>query len=183
MKKIIDIDVASEFNTIVNIGRVRGNLKSDFNSECPEFYEVIEVFVEIADYAKNVGVKLAFEPLNRYETNFINNIDEGLNFLKMLDMDDVGLLIDTFHMNIEEARFRESILNSCSKILLVHIADSNRKYPGAGHIDFKEIIFALLDIGYGGYVSGEILPWPDSDTAASKTYELVCNLLNEYSKK
>jgi sugar phosphate isomerase/epimerase len=66
---------------------------------------------------------------------------------------------------------------------LVHIADSNRKYPGAGHIDFKEIIFALLDIGYGGYVSCEILPWPDSDTAASKTYELVCNLLNEYSKK
>ena len=80
--------------------------------------------------------------------------------------DNFGLLLDTFHMNIEEPSIEASIQACGSRIFHFHVADSNRWYPGAGHLDFPGILNQLYATKYTGFVSGEFLPKPDVDTAA-----------------
>ncbi len=75
---------------------------------------------------------------------------------------------DTFHMNIEEADIEASIRACGDRIFHFHVADSNRWYPGAGHLRFDSILNALYGTGYTGYVSGEWMPMPDADTSAQK---------------
>jgi sugar phosphate isomerase/epimerase len=79
-----------------------------------------------------------------------------------------GLLLDTFHMNIEETDLEEAIRSGGDRIFHFHVADSNRWHPGAGHLDFKQLLKSLTSIGYEGWVSGEFLPLPDVDTAAQQ---------------
>jgi sugar phosphate isomerase/epimerase len=74
-------------------------------------------------------------------------------------------------MNIEDASIAASLTEAGPRCWHVHIADSNRLYPGAGHLDFAPIFAALRGMGYTGYVSAELFPRPDPDTAAVKTIE------------
>ena len=87
---------------------------------------------------------MVIEPLNRYEINFLNTIKEALEFLSSLGDDNIGILADSFHMNIEEANFYQSIIETGDRLWHFHIADSNRWAPGFGHIDF-ESIFELCE--------------------------------------
>ena len=91
-----------------------------------------------------------------------------MDLIERVGADNFGLLLDTFHMNIEEPSIEESIRKCGERIFHFHLADSNRWYPGAGHIDFKSILTALKDTGYQGFISGEFLPKPDVDTAAQE---------------
>ena len=111
-------------------------------------------------------VRLALEPINRYETTLINNAAQGLELIERVGADNFGLLLDTFHMNIEEPDIEASIRQCGAHIFHFHVADSNRWYPGAGHLDFKSILKMLFDTGYPGWVSGEFLPKPDAESAA-----------------
>jgi len=88
----------------------------------------------------------------------------------------MGLLLDTFHMNIEEAVIEESVRTARDRIFHFHVADSNRWYPGAGHLDFRSVLAALYDTGYSGYVSGEFMPLPDADTAAQRSITFLRGL-------
>ena len=161
---------AEQFNAIVIIGLVRGKKESELNNEIVESW-LIEALSECA--SSNEKIKIAIEPINRYETNLINNVNSGLLLLEKLNRKNIGLLLDTFHMNIEEPSIIESIKNAKEKLFHFHIADSNRWHPGAGHIDFKVIFDTLLEINYTGFVSAEILPLPDSDTSAKNTIEFL----------
>jgi sugar phosphate isomerase/epimerase len=125
-----------------------------------------EALVECCAAARPLGVKLALEPINRYETSMINNVTDGLELISRVKADNLGLLLDTFHMNIEEADIPESIRACGERIFHFHVADSNRMYPGGGHLDFKAILSTLEATGYEGYISGEFLPLPDAETAA-----------------
>jgi len=80
-------------------------------------------------------------------------------------------------MNIEEPSIEESVKAAKGRLLHVHVADSNRWYPGAGHLDFARIVAALRDIGYEGYLSAEILPLPDPDTCVRRTIEFLRGVL------
>ena len=115
------------------------------------------------------GVRIALEPICRYETTLINNAAQGLDLLERVGAENMGLLLDTFHMNIEEPVIEESIRACGDRIFHFHVADSNRWYPGAGHLDFKSILGALYATGYRGYVSGEFMPMPDADTSAQRS--------------
>ncbi len=115
------------------------------------------------------------EPLNRYEINFLNTIEEALEFLSSLGDDNIGILADSFHMNIEEASFYQSIIEAGDLLWHFHIADSNRWAPGFGHIDFGSIFRALRDTNYQGFVSAEILQKPNFLEAAKQTI----NYLNQ----
>lgn len=162
------IDIASEFGSKVNIGRVRGFI----NAEEREIVEgrFIETTSHLLSYAKRMKVELILEPINRYETDFINTLQEGLELIERfnkLGFDNIGLMPDLFHMNIEEKDITESLKIAKEKISYIHFADSNRYAPGQGHLDFKSVINTLKEIGYNGYVTLEILPKPDPDTAAS----------------
>jgi sugar phosphate isomerase/epimerase len=112
-----------------------------------------------------------YEPLNRYETNLFHRVGETLDFLAPLRTQNVKLLGDLFHMNLEEADLAAAVRQAGAKLGHVHFADSNRQAAGFGHTDFAPIAEALRQISYHGYASAEILPLPDADTAARKTIE------------
>jgi sugar phosphate isomerase/epimerase len=114
------------------------------------------------------GVRLCLEPLNRYETGLIHDVADGLALIERVGADNLGLLLDTFHMNIEEPDLAGAIRAASQRLFHFHVADSNRRYPGAGHVDFGHLLAVLAKVGYTGYVSGEFMPLPDADTAAEQ---------------
>ena len=120
---------------------------------------------ECADYAAERGVDLFVEPINRYETGFIITADDCLSFFDTVDRPNCKVLLDTFHMNIEEADIYATIARVGKRIGHVHVADSNRRSPGAGHLDFARIVNTLHGAGYNGFLSAEIFPDPDPETA------------------
>lgn len=104
----------------------------------------------IADYALEKGVRLAIEPLNRFETDFINTVEQGLEFLKRVNRENVGFLLDTFHMNIEEKSLPMAIRMAEGKLFDFHSCSNDRGTPGEDHIDWQGIKDAFNDIGYDG---------------------------------
>jgi sugar phosphate isomerase/epimerase len=162
------IDLASRLGAIVNIGRLRGQL-AFLTSAAHPWASALNALRGVIEYAAGNGVRIAIEPLNRYETDFVHSAADGLRLVNDLGYDNVGLMLDTFHMNIEDASIADGFRLASDRLWHVHIADSNRRHPGAGHIDFDSVFEALEEIGYLGYVSGEMLPLPDPDTAAQRT--------------
>lgn len=170
------IDLAREFNALVILGLIRGKVQPTVTREQVRPW-LIEAMQVVARAAKEKSVRLAIEPLNRYETDLINTAPEALGLVDELGADNVGVLFDTFHANIEEARI-EIGLRLCGKRLFhVHVADSNRWYPGAGHIDFARILATLREMKYDGWVSAEILPKPSILVAAEQTMRTMKSLL------
>ena len=108
-----------------------------------------------AQYAKERNIRLAVEPLNRFETDFINTVCQGRDFIDRIDMDNVGLLIDTFHMNIEEKNIGEAIRLAGDKIFNFHACGSDRGTPGEDNTKWDEVKQALCDVGYDGLVTIE----------------------------
>jgi sugar phosphate isomerase/epimerase len=161
------IDAAERFRSMVNIGRVRGPLETGQPRRVAEdrFLEALE---EVAAYAEPKGVVVALEPVNRYEINFINRLEEAAVMIDRLGRPNVRIMPDVFHMNIEEASIEGSLMAFRDYVGYVHFADSNRSAPGMGHLNFPNIIAALKAIQYTGYVTAEILPHPDPDTAAAR---------------
>jgi len=164
------INFAAKFSAQVIIGLIRGKVEEGVSQEDAEKW-TLDCIRECARKAQELGVSLTIEPLNRYETNFLNTIAETINFVKKVNLSNIGILIDTFHMNIEEVSMYESIRNSKNYLSHVHVADSNRWAPGSGHLDFTHIIKTLEEIDYKDYISAEILPLPDPDSAARLAIE------------
>jgi sugar phosphate isomerase/epimerase len=159
------VEVASEFGATVNMGRVRGFIAEGETAAVAE-QRFADVVREIAAYAQPRGVGLLLEPVNRYEINFINSLEEGVALLERLRIPGLALMPDVFHMNIEDASIEGSLTKHIQHVAYVHFADSNRLAPGWGHLDFGSIVRALREAGYAGWTSVEILPKPDPDSAA-----------------
>ena len=123
-----------------------------------------------ADIAKQAGVDLVLEIVNRFESNLLNTTAQGLDFIKATGSDHVRLHLDTFHMNIEEANPAAAIRLAGDKIGYFHIGESNRGYLGDGVINFDLIFDALLDIGYGRDITFESF----STTIVDEALSLVC---------
>jgi sugar phosphate isomerase/epimerase len=162
------IDCAGGFGAPVIIGSMQGRW-GDGVTRAQALAWLAEAFEELAPRAAVHGVTLLYEPLNRYETNLLNRVDDTLGFLKPLRAQNVKLLCDLFHMNIEEAAVGDALRLAGHQLGHIHFADSNRHAIGFGHTDIAPVVQALRDTGYAGYVSGEVLPLPDGDTAAKQT--------------
>ena len=161
--------------TVIIIGLLRGIVKPGVDHEQAMDW-LIEALQACADAAAPHGVRLALEPINRYETTLINTVSQGLALIERVGADNFGLLLDTFHMNIEEPSIKESIRACGDRIFHFHVADSNRWYPGAGHLDFESILEALFATGYQHYISGEFMPMPDADTSAREAIAYLRNI-------
>jgi sugar phosphate isomerase/epimerase len=109
-------------------------------------------------YAGEHGIRLAVEAWNRYETYLVTRLEHSLDLVNRVNLPNVGCMGDTYHMNIEETDIAEAFRKVGNKLAYVHFADSNRAAPGQGHIDFRPIAQALIDIEYKGYISMELLP-------------------------
>lgn len=182
IKKIIDL--AYNFNASVIIGLIRGkvdNKSEDFKSQLEQAEKNIsECLQECLVYSEKYSTNFLLEPINRYETNIFNRLGEVVTFLEKyknkLDPARVGVLADTFHMNIEESVMEESFSKYIKYIKHIHFADSNRWAPGFGHIDFVKIYKILKNNKYNNFISFEILPMPQAEVAAKKALEFVKRL-------
>jgi sugar phosphate isomerase/epimerase len=161
------VPLARKAGAVIIIGLVRGVVQEGVSERQAREW-MFSSFKSCVETAAKEGVRIAFEPLNRYETPLLNTAKEGLELIDRVGADNLGLLLDTFHMNIEEPSIEESIRACGDRIFHFHVADSNRWYPGAGHLDFGKILDALFSTGYSGFVSGEFMAMPDADTAAQK---------------
>jgi len=169
------VDVGAELGAAVIVGLIRGRT-ADGLPLCEALARMSEGLQEVAGYAARQGVRLLLEPINRYETDLVNTVGDALAVACEAG-ENVGLLVDTFHMNIEDPSIAGAIRDAAPRIWHVHVADSNRRAPGAGHIDFGEVIEALEDIGYRGYVSGEMIMEPDAPTAFAALHSHVAPMM------
>jgi sugar phosphate isomerase/epimerase len=160
-----NILLASRFRTAVIIGGIRGRLTGTIDEQNAQRASAVAAIRECLYFAKEHGVMLLIEPINRYETNFINTAAEGLQLLEEVGDTDLKLLLDTFHMNIEEIDLAAAIQEVGNRLGYLHFADSNRYAPGQGHLDFQSVIQAMKQVGYQGVITAEILPYPDDLTA------------------
>lgn len=157
---------AGLFGAKIIIGCMRGNVASP--DELPAALERLGRSMEHLDrIAGDEGVSIVFEPINRYENNFLGTMEEVSGFIRANGLRHTGLLADTFHMNIEEADLLASIRANAAHIQYVHVADSNRRYPGQGHLPLAAVLRELHEAGYDGVLSAECLPWPGKEEAAA----------------
>ena len=164
------IAFGASFGAPAIIGSMQGNAAPGVEKE-QALNWLADALNTLGKQAEEQGVHLIYEPLNRYETNLINQLTVGESFIRALHTGNVVLLADLFHMNIEEPSMAESIRSAGSAIGHVHFADSNRRPIGLGHIGMDEVARALTEIGYSGYVSAEAFPFPTSDQAALQTMQ------------
>lgn len=164
------IPLAERLGALVILGLIRGVTPAGQSHEQSMSY-LVEAIGRCAEAAAGTGVRFALEPMNRYETDLIHTAEEGLELAGRVGAESFGLLLDTFHMNIEEPDIGAGIAACGGRIFHFHVADSNRRHPGAGHLDFGDILEGLAETGYAGFVSGEFLPWPDADRAAQRAIE------------
>jgi sugar phosphate isomerase/epimerase len=115
-----------------------------------------EAFGELSNQAAKFNQVLLYEPLNRYETDVFTRQTAAADFLRTLPARNIRLLCDLFHMNIEERRIAEALLDAGPLVGHIHWADSNRQPMGCGHTAAEPIIKALRAIGYNGYLSAEV---------------------------
>lgn len=171
------IQLAAHFKASVIIGGVRGRLAGDKQHSSEQISSATDTLSNLAGQASDTGVNLLLEPINRYETNFINTALEGLELIENIGNPHIKLLLDTFHMNIEEINLCKTIRTAGKQLGYVHFADSNRRAPGWGHIDFSAILEALKDIGFQGFITAEILPIPNDARALQQTRKFFHSLL------
>lgn len=124
-----------------------------------QWQRAVESLVEVAQFAASGAIRLAIEPLNRFETDLVNTVEQGLRLCSDIGADNVGLMLDTFHMNIEEKSLARAITSAGSRLFNFQASENDRGTPGSGHISWVEVAEALHDVGYGqGVVVESFLP-------------------------
>lgn len=169
------IDFAEKFGSVVIVGCMRGNIP-DFDNYGLFERRLVEGITQLVEYSTNRGVVLVLEAINSYINNYLNTVQETTDFVNRIGSPFLKVHIDTHHMNIEDADMVESIRYSNKNIGYVHISDSNRMYPGGGHIDFRKIMAALQEVDYRGCVTLECIPGQNGYDAAEIGLKYMKNL-------
>ena len=145
-----------------------------------EWNYAVEGTRELAAYADKKSITLAIEPLNRYESYLITNLEKAKCFIREVGSPNLKIHLDTFHMSIEEKDLSEIVRQSADLLVNMHISDSNREPPGRGHTDFPAILKSLKEIGYGGYLVLEPVP-PGSNAVFDATRPSAFATRDEYA--
>jgi 5-keto-L-gluconate epimerase len=151
----LQIEFAARLGARVPIGVLRGKEGGEERLKL-----LADSLFALQRIAEPMGVQFALEPVNRYETGLIHTVQEALDFLRRFGLPQFGLLPDTFHMNIEEASIETSIQLAGAQLAHIHLADSNRRVPGKGHLTWQTIFEALKKIDYQGACGLECIPGP-----------------------
>ncbi len=148
------VDAAEEINAPLIVGALYSSVGK--RRACPpderlaERKRAAEGLRELGTYAGDRGIRLALEPINRFEIDMINTVDQSLELLSMIDSPHVGLLLDSFHMNIEEKDTKEAIIRAGDKLFHFHSNESDRGVPGTGQVDWQGVKEGLQEINYRG---------------------------------
>lgn len=160
---------------LVSIGLIRGKSQPGATRADAMAY-LTDCIHECGRHAGDPGLALAVEPGNRYETDFVHTVAEGLELLEVVGLPSVRLMVDTFHMNIEEPSLPGAIRQAAPWLAHVHFADSNRRAPGWGHLDFPAVAAALREVGYNRTIGLEMTLTPDFEAAAHQGVQFVRGL-------
>jgi sugar phosphate isomerase/epimerase len=162
------IDVAGDFGAPAIVGSIQGRWETNASREAALVF-LEEALLDLGAHAAGHGVPLLFEPLNRYETNVFTQLGDVTAWLRRVRIQNVRLLADLFHMNIDEANSPAALREAGAFVGHVHFADSNRRAIGMGQTSIGPIVAALREIGYAGFLSAEVFALPDPMTAARQT--------------
>jgi len=150
------IDAAAELGSPVVAGPMYSAVGkehiADDQARKAEWDRAVSGIRELAQYARPKGVKLALEMINRFETDMLNVVSQGLEFIEQTGMDNVGLHLDTFHMHLEEKHSGDAIRQANKKIYHFHACENDRGVPGTGQVHWDEVAQALKDVQYNGPV-------------------------------
>ena len=130
-------------------------------------------FTAFAKILAIVVLPVPLEPVNRYEIDYINSVDQGAELVRKTGRKNFALMLDVFHMNIEDAHIGETLIRNREMVKYVHLADTNRLSCGDGHMDWDDVFSALGKMKYDGWCSVECFPVPDAITAAKRTVEFL----------
>lgn len=167
------IVLAAFLNSAVTIASLMGRVGDDAKDRSVRHSAALACLEECCEASTKAGVTILLEPLNRYESDYVNTVEDALSIMKQIGSPSLKLLADTFHMNIEEVDIAASLRKAGANLGLVHLADSNRQAPGHGHLNFRDVIKTLRDIHYQGYLSFEVLPIPNPLKAAEHAIRYV----------
>lgn len=150
------IDAAAEIGSSIVAGPMyssvgKAHLETDTERKA-EWDRSVAGVREMAQYASSKGIKLALEPLNRFETDMINVVDQGWEFIRQTGMDNVGFHLDTFHMHLEEKNSASAIKAANPRIFHFHACENDRGVPGTGQVYWQSIASALKEMDYQGPV-------------------------------
>jgi sugar phosphate isomerase/epimerase len=177
------IALAASLDSAVTIGLIRGRLGHDAAQRPARRAAGLACLDECCRSALASGVTLLLEPLNRYEADYLNTIEETLGAIEEIGAPNLKVLADTFHMNIEEVDMVDALRRAGPRLGHVHLADSNRQAPGYGHVDMRSILQALSGIQYQEYLSFEVLPLPESRQVAEDAVCFTRGLLEVISRE
>ncbi len=151
LKKLVDINVALGSKIIGGVCYAGWGCLSGKPRTEQEWEWSVNAMREVAQYAKNCSdLKITVEPVNRFETHFINIAADGVKYCKDVGTGNMGVHLDTFHMIREETSFTEAV-EVCGKYLgYIHVCENNRGIPGTGLVPFKEFFTAVIKNGYSG---------------------------------
>lgn len=175
------IRLAASVGSAVTIGLIWGRIGSDPVMRAERLKAALECLFACCRAAEREGVTLLLEPLNRYESDYPQTVEQGLEVIRDIDAPCLKLLADTFHMNIEEVSIVESLKLARPYLGHVHLVDSNRRAPGYGHLDMTAILRTLQGMDYVGHVSLEVLPLPNERSAAEDGLRIIRRALAESS--
>lgn len=170
------IDIAEYLGTNINAGKVKGSFKKGI-PKGQTLSWAVENFQRLSEYAEKKQVAIALETAAFFYNNFINTCEEAYALIEAVGRSNFGLMLDIFHMNIEEKNLYKTVSRYGKDALHVHLADNNRKYPGSGGIDFEQIFNLLKQQGYRGEFTIEARQFPDSKIAAKKAAEQLLPIL------
>ena len=147
------VDVARELGTDQVVGASYAPVGKVYFKDLNEAWKMsVEGFREIAKYALDRGIFVCIEPINRYETSMINLVSTSLKYIQDVGLENVKVQYDTYHANIEEKSFRESIKLAGKLLYHIHACENDRGTPGSGHIPWREIADALNEINYNRWL-------------------------------
>ncbi len=196
------VDAAADLGSPVVCGPMYSSVGKDHledeKARQVEWDRAVNGIREMAQYAKPKGVKLALETLNRFETDMLNVVSQGIDFINQTGMDNVGFHLDTFHMHLEEKNSGDAIRLANKKLFHFHACENDRGVPGTGQVHWKEVAKALKDVNYDGPVVIEsftdqvkeiaraVCIWreiaPSQDAIASQGLKFLRTLLAQESK-
>lgn len=164
------IHFAGAMHAPVIVGSMQGRSTRELPHSTALGY-LADALDDLSEAAKVYGVPLLLEPLNRYESNLVNTLDGGVRLIHSTSSGNIRLLADLFHMNIEESNSADAIRAAGRLLGHVHFADSNRRAVGFGQIELAPIAEAIHEVGFAGYASAEVLPYPDPHHAGLQTIQ------------
>ena len=142
-----------------------------------------ESLAAVAAHADQAGVPIVLEPIHRYLPAAFQRVDQCLDFLDRRRLASVQLLLDTFHMNIEERSFEAAIRLAGRRIGHVHVVENNRGAPGEGHLPLREILKAIVATGYEGYLSVETEPRDEPLEVAERAIAILRGIVSGLQKE